>query len=95
LEAITDGLSNTLLIGETSYRPGPWLQGGWPTTRELDPDTGSPPLLGQGGQFGGFFPQGGHFALCDGSVRLLSIHTSPRVLLRLATIADSEIAAPE
>lgn len=95
LAAIRDGLSNTLLLGETAYQPGPWLQGGRSTTRALEQELAALPLLGTGGQFGGFFPQGGHFAFCDGSVRLLSPHTTPEVLLKLATIADSWTIPPE
>ncbi len=86
-DRITDGLSQTLLIGETANSPGPWLQGGPATTRGFDDATGAKPLLGMGGQFGGFFPHSTNFALCDGSVRTFSPRTSPEVLLKLATIA--------
>ena len=43
-----------------------------------------------GGQFGGFFPGGANFALCDGSVRVFTPRTTPGVLLRMATIAGGE-----
>jgi hypothetical protein len=95
LSRIQKGLSNTLLLGETTYENGPWLRGGWATTRGVDPRDDAPPFLGTKGQFGGFFPHGGHFALCDGSVRFLSIHTTQEVLLRLATITDQRAAPPE
>jgi|YNPMSStandDraft_2_1061718.scaffolds.fasta_scaffold25219_2 hypothetical protein len=95
LSRIHNGLSNTLLCGETSYQIGPWLQGGWATTRGVDPGDDAPPLLGTSGQFGGFFPSGSHFALCDGSVRLLSNRTSREVFLMMATIADRQSIPPE
>jgi hypothetical protein len=95
LSRIQKGLSNTLLLAETAHENGPWLRGGWATTRGIDPTNDAPPFLGTKGQFGGFFPHGGHFALCDGSVRLLSTQTTREVLLRLATITDQRPAPPE
>lgn len=87
---IQAGLSQTLLMGETAADPGPWLRGGPSTTRGLDNSPNAKPLIGLGGQFGGFFLSGANFALCDGSVRLFSTQTSPEVLLRMATIARGE-----
>jgi prepilin-type processing-associated H-X9-DG protein len=87
---ITDGLSQTLLMGETAAQPGPWLRGGPSTTRGFDDSAEAAGLIGYGGQFGGFFPNGANFALCDGSVRLFTPETSPSILLRLATIAGGE-----
>ncbi len=89
-ERITDGLSQTLLIGETANMPGPWLQGGPSTTRGFDDAMGAKSLLGLGGQFGGFFPTSTNFALCDGGVRTFSPRTTPDVLLKMATIAGGE-----
>jgi hypothetical protein len=81
-----DGLSQTLLFGETADAPGPWLRGGPSTTRGFDDAPGARPLLGAGGQFGGYFPHAAHFALCDGSVRAFTYQTTPSVLIRMATI---------
>jgi prepilin-type processing-associated H-X9-DG protein len=89
-ERITKGLSQTLLIGETAADPGPWLRGGPSTTRGLDDVVNAKPLIGMGGQFGGFFPNGANFAMCDGSVRLITPEITPSVLLKLATIAGGD-----
>jgi hypothetical protein len=83
-DRITDGLSQTLLFGETRNELGPWLRGGSPTVRGLI-DAPDAPLVG--GQFGGYFPMGANFALCDGGVRTFSPKTTPGVLLSYATIA--------
>jgi prepilin-type processing-associated H-X9-DG protein len=45
-------------------------------------------LIGAGGQFGGYFPQGANFAMCDGSVRMITPQISREVLLQLATIDE-------
>jgi len=89
-DRITDGLSQTLLIGETADDPGPWLRGGSATTRGLNDAADAKPLVGTGGQFGGYFPNGANFALCDGSVRIFTPKTTPGVLLGMATIAGGE-----
>lgn len=86
-DRIADGLSQTLLMGETADGPGPWLRGGPATIRGVDDRSEARPLLGIGGQFGGFFPNGGNFALCDGSVRWLTSQITPRVFHALVTIA--------
>lgn len=82
---VTDGLSNTLLFGETRADVGPWLRGGPATVRGFDPAPGAADLVG--GQFGGYFPTGANFALCDGGVRAFTVRTTPQVLLGMATIA--------
>jgi hypothetical protein len=87
-DRITDGLSQTLLFGETRNEVGPWLRGGFATVRGMNDAPDALPLMG--GQFGGYFPAGANFALCDGSVRMFSVRTSPRVLLALATISGKE-----
>jgi hypothetical protein len=87
---ITDGLSQTLLMGETANEPGPWLRGGHATARGLDDAPNARPLIGMGGQFGGFFATGANIALCDGSVRFFTPETTPSILLKMATIAGGE-----
>ena len=86
-ERVTDGLGQTLLLGETRSAVGPWLRGGPATVRGLDDAPGAPALIGAGGQFGGYFPGAANFAMCDGSVRVFTGRTDPSVLRALATIA--------
>jgi hypothetical protein len=88
-DRVTDGLGQTLLFGETRHEVGPWLRGGVSTVRGLDDAPGAPPLVGEQGvgQFGGYFPGGANFALCDGGVRTFSPRTTPAVLLGFATVA--------
>jgi prepilin-type processing-associated H-X9-DG protein len=85
---ITDGISQTLLFAETRHEVGPWLRGGPATVRGLNSAPDALPLIG--GQFGGYFPNGANISLCDGSVRVFTPQTTPRVLLDLATIAGKE-----
>lgn len=87
LDAITDGLSQTLLIGERSGDLGPWLRGGPSTVRGLDDRPDAPPLIGPGGQFGGNHPGGANWAFADWSVRTFTDRADPRVLHGLATVA--------
>lgn len=88
--AMTDGRSQTLLLGERSADLGPWLRGGPATVRGLDDTAGAPPLLGPGAQFGGNHPTGSNWAIADWSVRFFSDRTDPKVLYGLATIAGGE-----
>jgi prepilin-type processing-associated H-X9-DG protein len=84
---ITDGLSQTLLLGERSGDLGPWLQGGPASVRGLDDAPDAARLQGPGGQFGGNHPDGANWCLADGSVRFFTDKTDPRVLYGMATIA--------
>lgn len=87
---ISDGLSQTLLIGEHSSAVGPWLEGGPSTVRGLDDGAGAVLLQGFGGQFGGCHPLGANWGLADGSVRFFTDRTEPKVLLGMATIAGKD-----
>jgi prepilin-type processing-associated H-X9-DG protein len=87
-DRIGDGLSQTLLMGETAENLGPWLRGGLSTVRGIDNARDARPLIGREGQFGGYFPNGANFALCDGSVRIITPRISPEVFLRMATIDE-------
>jgi hypothetical protein len=87
---ITDGLSQTLLIGERSAELGPWLRGGPATVRGIDESPGAVVILGSGGQFGGCHPTGANWGLADGSVRFFTDRTDPKVLIGMATIAGRD-----
>ena len=87
-DRITDGISQTLLFAETRNEVGPWLRGGFATCRGLNNSPDAPELIGE--QFGGYFPAGANIAMCDGSVRVFSLQTAPKVLYALATIAGKE-----
>lgn len=87
---ITDGLSQTIMLGERSGDLGPWLRGGPATVRYLDDRPDAPLLVGTGGQFGGNHATGANWGFADGSVRFLTGRADPRVLYGLATIAGRE-----
>lgn len=84
LEEITDGISNTLLIGEANTGFRPWG----------DPVNGRDPAAGIGEspeQFGGPAGTGGAtFLMADGSVRVMSEDVDPAVLRALATPAAGD-----
>lgn len=88
--AITDGLSQTLLIGERSGDVGPWLAGGPATVRGFDSGPDARQVQGTGGQFGGNHANGANWAFADGSVRVITDRADPKVLFGLATIAGKE-----
>lgn len=87
---ITDGLSQTLLIGERSNNLGSWIRGGPATVRGLDNTPGAAVIQGVGGQFGGNHPNGSNWGFADGSVRFFTDRTDPKVLLAMATIAGRD-----
>jgi prepilin-type processing-associated H-X9-DG protein len=91
-DRIGDGLSQTVLLAETASDLGPWLRGGTSTVRGVDDGKDARPLIGPTGQFGGYFSNGGNFALCDGSVRVITSRITPDLFLRLATIDEGELA---
>jgi hypothetical protein len=86
-DKITDGLSTTLLFGETATDLGPWLRGGSSTLRGIDDSPGAKPILGPTGQFGGVHPGSTAFSFADGSAKFVLDNADPRVLAALATIA--------
>ena len=84
LKQITDGTSNTILLGSVGQNFKPW---GYPANVR-DPALGvnrSP--NGFGGPPGW---NGGQFAMCDGSVTFLSDKTDLRIMKALATPAGGE-----
>lgn len=91
LDAIGDGLSQTILFAEVSADAGPWLRGGPATVRALDPSKGA---IGPGKQFGGNHPEGAYFGMADGSNRFLTTRTDPAVLAALFTINGGAAELP-
>jgi hypothetical protein len=88
LDAITDGLSNTISVAETNRDLGPWIRGGPSTVRGLDPN--NTPYLGRGRQFAGLHLKGGHFGFADGSARFIVDTIDPIVFRAQLTIAGGE-----
>jgi hypothetical protein len=101
---VTDGLSHTLAVLETSSQPGPWIAGGFSTVRGVVP--GSDPYLGPNRSFGASHrpasalvvipgSPGGLVAFGDASVRFLDGAIQPRIFEALATIAGGEEVGPD
>jgi len=92
LEAIrdADGLSYSLLVGESASNPGPWLQGGPATVRTLNAEA-LPPFLGKGRLYAGLHRGRGNFAFTDGSVRVLTDRTNSAVFKAMLTIDGREV----
>ncbi len=84
---VTDGLSNTLMVGDISKDRGPWLQGGKATIR---PFVDKPYINGPDG-WGGNHAGGAHFLMGDGAVRFVSQNIDPQVLEALVTIRGGEV----
>lgn len=82
---VTDGLSNTLMISESTDSI-PWAQGG----RTLRGLSQQPYINGPDG-IGGPSPGGCNMSLADGSVRFVSEYVDPTVMEALATKAGGEI----
>lgn len=95
---VTDGTANTAMIVETAAECGPWLAGGHPTVRGIDPAT--TPYLGVGRPFGGYHivekrwfdrnVSGANVGFGDGSVRFIRDTVDSSVIEALATIAGGE-----
>lgn len=90
LTAFPDGLSNTLLFGQTNHQLGPWIRGGPATVRGL---VDGEKLLGDGGQFGGIDVGGTFFGFADGHVTSFGDATRPAILKALATRAGGAAEA--
>ncbi len=86
-DAFTDGISNTILFGETNANLGAWIRGGPSTVRGLDDSAGAKAFIGIGGQFGGIHAHGANFAFADGSLKFLTEMTNPSVLKAFCTLA--------
>jgi prepilin-type processing-associated H-X9-DG protein len=103
ISQITDGTSNTLMIGEvTGKGPNTYRAHFWATWNLLDTRDGiNGPFTAPGGEwpatdsfrdsgFSSFHPGGCHFVLCDGSVHFTSENMDHEVLKWLTTRAGDE-----
>jgi hypothetical protein len=84
LSQISDGASNTLLIGEVSAGLKSWADPS--NVRDLSRGLGA-----TADQFGGTFSGGCQILLVDGQVKFLSDKTDPTVLKAIATPAGGEV----
>ncbi|HEY7159032.1 MAG TPA: DUF1559 domain-containing protein [Gemmataceae bacterium] len=87
-DAITAGLSTTMVVVETTRDNGPWLAGGTPTVRGLDPD--GERYIGLGQPFGGLHREGCNVLWADGSVRRVRDNVAPEVFRDTARIIREE-----
>ncbi|HUQ72517.1 MAG TPA: DUF1559 domain-containing protein [Planctomycetaceae bacterium] len=87
IASMTDGTSNTMLIGQVHDRFKPW---GDPVNHR-DPANG---LGGGPNAFGSPHTGGAHFLMADGSVRFLSNNVSPEILKALGTPSGNEVVTP-
>ncbi len=85
---INDGLSNTIISGEVSRNFFPWGKpGNW-----RDPGIGlKQPKQG----FRGPFPRGTYFLMADGTAKMISNDTDPKVLQALSTPNGGEKISKE
>jgi prepilin-type processing-associated H-X9-DG protein len=81
---VTAGLGQTLLAAETSRDNGPWIAGGPPTVRGLDPDEED--YIGAERPFGGFHPGGMNALWMDGHVEFLNQRIRPELLRELVLV---------
>ncbi|WP_166831674.1 DUF1559 domain-containing protein [Thalassoroseus pseudoceratinae] len=101
---ITDGLSNTFLLGETDFAPqgvpstsmgGVWAYGyigySWGTTHNKFNNHNNTSAVY--GAFRSQHPGGAHFALSDGSVRFFAENTDAAILDAHATRGGGEVIA--
>jgi prepilin-type processing-associated H-X9-DG protein len=85
---ISAGISSTMMVVETTRDNGPWLAGGPPTLRGLDPDCDH--YIGHGQPFGGLHLDGLNVLWADGSVRFVRDRIEPAAFRALAQIHRGE-----
>jgi prepilin-type processing-associated H-X9-DG protein len=90
---ITDGMSTTLMVVETSDLRTAWVAGGEATIRGVDP--ARRPYIGKGRPFGGNHPGKALVLFADGSVRDVQDTIAPEVFEPLSTIAGDEPLPPD
>ncbi len=87
-DAITAGSSMTMMTLETTRDNGPWLAGGPPTVRGLDPD--GERYIGLRQPFGGLHHEGCNVLWADGSVHPVNDNIDPNIFRGAARIARPE-----
>lgn len=90
---IRDGMSETMMVAESSIGLAPWTAGGPSSVRGVDPATR--PYLGPGRAFGGYHPGGANVAMADGSVKFVRETIDPAVFEAMSTIAGGEPVPPD
>jgi prepilin-type processing-associated H-X9-DG protein len=81
---ITDGASNTLLVGEADKAGIPWM-------KPEDIDVTKHPSLGDGDGFSSYHVGGVNFLLCDGSVRFISLDVNAETLKAIFTRSGNDV----
>ena len=81
---IKDGLSNTMMIAGVKDQFGSWAQAGWGTIR---PFTREPYINGPD-HFGTGSKGSMQVLMADGSVKTVTVRTSPTIIRRMAAMAD-------
>jgi hypothetical protein len=84
-EDVGVGISFTTMVAETERDLGPWVAGGPPTVRGLDPEETT--YVGPGRPFGGLHPGGGFTLRVDGSARFVPDSIPPDQFQDMATLA--------
>ena len=85
---ITDGTSNTLMLGEAVNANIPWM-------KPEDVDVAAHPAIGDPSGFSSDHPGGAHFLFADGSVRYLSASINQQTLNALYTRNGNEAVSPD
>jgi len=83
ISAITDGTSNTLMVGEVAKAGIPWM-------KPEDIDIKIQPVLGSAGGFSSFHAGGVQFVMCDGSVHFLNLSLPQQTVDALYTRDGNE-----
>jgi prepilin-type processing-associated H-X9-DG protein len=88
IDDVAAGISQTMLAAETAHDNGPWLAGGPPTLRSVDPS--EQPYIGPGRPFGGCHSGGMYVLMVDGSVRWVGEDIGARQFEWMATISSDK-----